>query len=174
MRLNLIKELVFRFEYNIIIVGYRGYGLSEGTPSEDGIKLDGQAIMNYVFTELVSKIDTTKVYIMGRSLGGAVAIYLQSTFNYSIKGLILENTFLSISDLVDKLFPILKPFKNLLLRNRWESKNLIMKIKVPILFIMSDKDELVPYEHMKTLHNLAEGNALFIRKVIGFYIIILK
>lgn len=165
MRLNLINELIKTLKVNVVIVGYRGYGPSEGTPTESGIKLDGEAVMKYVLTDMSNVIDTNNVFIMGRSLGGAVAINTQGTYNFPIRGMILENTFLSIGDLVDKLFPIVKPLKNVLLNNHWESKKLIGNIKVPILFIMSDRDELVPYEHMLKLRNLAENNSKFIKSV---------
>lgn len=67
--------MVNEVKVNFLIVGYRGYGLSEGTPSEKGIKLDGEAILDHVFSKLKDEIDTNNVYIMGRSLGGAVAIH---------------------------------------------------------------------------------------------------
>jgi pimeloyl-ACP methyl ester carboxylesterase len=165
MRLNLINELVKNLNVNIVIVGYRGYGPSEGIPTESGIKLDGEAIMKYVLVDMRNKIDTNNVFIMGRSLGGAVAINTQGIYKFSIKGLILENTFLSIGDLVDRLFPIVKPLKNILLNNHWESKKLIGNIKVPIFFIMSDRDELVPFEHMLKLKSLSENNSKFIKSV---------
>lgn len=72
-----------------------------------------------------------------------------------IKGMILENTFLSIGDLVDTLFPIMSYIKNIILRNHWNTKSIIKNIEVPILFIMSEKDELVPLNHMIKLKNLA-------------------
>lgn len=140
---------------NMILVGYRGYGPSEGFPSEDGIKLDVQAILKYVLKDLKSDINLKNLYILGRSLGGACAIYAQSMFPSEIKGLILENTFLSIEDLVDRFFPFLKYIKNILLRNKWLSKDLINKIEDPIYFIMSEKDEIVPFEHMTKLYKLA-------------------
>jgi pimeloyl-ACP methyl ester carboxylesterase len=170
MRLNLVNELVKSLSVNVVIVGYRGYGPSEGTPSESGIKLDGEAIMKYVMNDMAQKIDVKNVFIMGRSLGGAVAINTQGFHNFPIKGMILENTFLSIGDLVDKLFPIIKPLKNILLKNHWESNKIIGKIKVPILFIMSDRDELVPYEHMLKLKSLSENSSKFI-KTVRFYLI---
>ena len=71
--------------------------------------------------------------------------------------MILENTFTSISDMVDRVFPFLKLFKSLLLTNYWRSIDLIDKsnffyiVKLPILFIMADQDEIVPYNHMVKL-----------------------
>jgi predicted esterase len=178
MRLPLISALVKNLNINILIMGYRGYGPSEGSPSEHGIKLDSEAIMNYVFKQINTKINTNKIFIMGRSLGGAVAAHIQAKNNYPIKGLILENTFLSIGDLVDKIFPFVRKFKWLLLRNHWETKKIINTIKCPIYFVMADKDELVPIEHMNELVRLGSTSSLFVKKYVirgaghndGFYL----
>ena len=79
---------------------------------------------------------------------------------------------MSISDLVDHIFPIVKNIKHFLLRNHWESKNKIGQVRIPILFIMSEKDELVPHSHMKKLATLAD-NASFTESVNKFYFIML-
>lgn len=155
MRLPLLNGIISKINVNIVIVGYRGYGPSQGEPSEKGIKEDAHSIMKYVFSDLSEKIDTEKLFIMGASLGGAVAIYTQSQYNYPIKGLILENTFLSIGELVDRLFPFVKYLKRFLLKNHWESSKIINKIDKPILFMMSEKDELIPRDHMLGLQKLA-------------------
>ena len=155
MRLPFLNSMINYLNVNMIVVGYRGYGPSEGFPSEDGIKLDVKAIIKFVLSELKSDINLENLYVLGRSLGGACAIYAQATYPTQIKGLILENTFLSIEDLVDKLFPFLSYLKNFMLRNKWLSRDLIGKIEDPILFIMSEKDEIVPYEHMTKLYDLA-------------------
>lgn len=58
----------------------------------------------------------------GRSLGGAVGIYSVTNLEtYPVKGIIIENTFTSISDMVDKIFPFLKYFKLLIQKNFWNS-----------------------------------------------------
>ena len=85
------------------------------------------------------------MYVFGRSLGGAVSINLVTNPLYSdkIKGLIVENTFTCISDMIDVVLPVLKYFK-FLQRNHWRSIDLISSIKAPILFIKSMQDELIP------------------------------
>ena len=57
---------------NVFIVNYRGYGESEGKPSEDGIAIDAKATMEYVLRR--KEIDNRKIYLFGRSLGAAVGI----------------------------------------------------------------------------------------------------
>ena len=164
-RLPLITNLYSLLKVNIVIAAYRGFGFSEGFPTEQGIMLDSESIVNYVLIDLKNKINPKDVYIMGRSLGGAVGIYISSYLNPDIKGLIIENTFLSLDDLIDKMFPFLKYIKSFVLRNHWPSKNRIKNIKFPILFFMSEKDELIPISHMEELYSLAE-NALFKTKLV--------
>ena len=144
---------------NCLIVGYRGYGKSEGIPSELGLKIDGEAISKFAFeyNEISNNyIDKNNIYLFGRSLGGAVAIYVAVKCNFHFKGIIIENTFSSMGDLVDSLYPILIYFRKFMLKSLWDSKNIISKIKYPILFCRSEKDELIPKEQMDLLFNLCE------------------
>lgn len=60
------------------------------------------------------------------------------------RGAIIENTFTSISDMVDTIFFFVKHFKSLILRNYWMSIDLVEHIENPLLFVTGDKDELVP------------------------------
>ena len=83
----------------MLILAYRGYGNSEGKPSEEGLKLDAEATLEYAQNH--EEIDNDRIFVFGRSLGGAVATQLAMNKSNSIKGLIIENTFTSISDMVD-------------------------------------------------------------------------
>jgi fermentation-respiration switch protein FrsA (DUF1100 family) len=125
--------------------------------------LDSEAVLDYVFnsnkTELTPYVSLDNVYIYGRSLGGAVAIYITDKLKPKIKGLILENTFSSMGEMVDKLFPLLKNFKKYILKNNWPSNTRIGNIQTPMLFLMSELDELVPMEHMECLYELAKKAA---------------
>jgi len=147
-RLPNIAQMIYHLNCNVMIVSYRGYGKSTGFPSEEGIKKDAQAALEYLLTR--TDIDKNQIILFGRSLGGAVASYLCSKNQDKIKGLIIENTFLSIPDMISVVFPALSSFK-FLATNKWETKHLISNIKVPILFLTGAKDELVPAFHMKQL-----------------------
>ena len=153
---------------NLIIFGYRGYGKSEGIPSEKGLMLDGLAISHYVFEdeEVGKYVDRDQVFLFGRSLGGAVAACVALDMSLPFKGVIIENTFTTLGDLVDIMFPPLKYFKNFLLKTKFETAKIIGKIKRPILFCRSENDELIPKSQMDSLFNLAK-RALFKR----YYII---
>jgi fermentation-respiration switch protein FrsA (DUF1100 family) len=91
-RLPIAKVFNLRCNANIFIISYRGYGKSKGEADEKGMKLDGQAALDFCRTHPTLK--NTKIVIYGQSIGGAVAIYVAS--RNQVDGLILENTFLSI------------------------------------------------------------------------------
>lgn len=71
---------------NYLIVAYRGYSDSEGEPTEDGLKLDAFAIMEYVTGPASKFINPKNIVVMGRSLGGAVATYVLATGKFDVKG----------------------------------------------------------------------------------------
>lgn len=84
-RLDFFQELYNSLGVNIIAIAYRGYSDSTGHPSEPGLQSDAAAIMKFAFTE--ADIDTSKIILFGRSLGGAVAVYSLWKFpQYMVKG----------------------------------------------------------------------------------------
>jgi len=70
-RLPNIEILVKRLNCNVLIIDYRGYGNSEGIPSEDGLRLDGEATLEHALSR--NDLDKERIYLFGRSLGGSVA-----------------------------------------------------------------------------------------------------
>jgi len=158
-RLPNIKDLVGSLNFNVLIVSYRGYGYSEGAPSEPGLKIDADAVLKYVHANATDlELDSGKVFGFGRSLGGAVACHMAFTSPQLLRGIILENTFTSIADMIDVVIPIFRPFKPLL-KNKWDNKKIIDKINVPILFISGDSDELVPPHMMGALHTASTADS---------------
>lgn len=155
-RLDNLKLMYNALEVNIFILSYRGYGNSEGAPSEDGIIIDATTTWKYI-THNRDDIDTSRLFIFGRSLGGSVAIALASLADVRsrICGMILENTFTSIGDLVDTLFPILAPLKGILLTLKWPALDRIRLVTAPILFVSGSVDEVVPPSHMNKLFQAA-------------------
>jgi len=146
---------LYKLEANVLQVEYRGYGESTPEyikPTEPGIKADAEAAFDFISGH--PQIDPSKIIIFGRSLGGAVAFHVADYAEHNNKklaGIIVENTFESIGHMVDILLPFLSPFKGILLRNKWDSTNLAATLKVPILYIAGNNDEIVPYSQMKEL-----------------------
>lgn len=85
---------------NVLMLEYRGYGLSTGTPDEVGLTIDAQTGLDYIRQRVETR--DTKIVVYGQSLGGAVAINLVANNQQhgDIAGLILENTFLSIRKMI--------------------------------------------------------------------------
>ena len=166
-RLVFIKNLVDELNMNVIIFGYRGYGKSEGNPTDFGLKLDGYSISSWLFSnnnnnsndindfDINDYVDKNNIFLFGRSLGGAIAIDVAYHCKLPFKGIIIENTFSSLGDLVDHIFPFIKPFKFFLLKNKFETKKYIEKINYPILFCRSENDELIPKKQMERLYTRA-------------------
>jgi alpha/beta superfamily hydrolase len=130
MRLPSMQMLWNKLQANVFMVSYRGYGRSEGEPDEKGIKMDADAVITHLSAR--KDIDTKRIIVLGRSLGGAVGVYVASRcqscmaaslrqahssphlvgacvrlirFPEKVQGLILENTFTSIADMVTKSCP---------------------------------------------------------------------
>ena len=152
-RLPNIELLVKKLNTNVLILAYRGYGNSEGKPSEEGLKLDAEATLEHALSR--TDIDTSRLFVFGRSLGGAVAAELAMNKGNHLKGVILENTFTSIGDMVDQLMPMVALFKRVIQRIFYPTIDRIGKITCPILFVRGLKDEIVPNDHTKRLMDAA-------------------
>jgi fermentation-respiration switch protein FrsA (DUF1100 family) len=79
-------------------------------------------------------------------------MHTAAKYPHIFRGIIVENTFTSIADMVDELFFFAKYFKGLILRNYWTSIDLVGRLNHPILFVTGDQDELVPHEMTLKLH----------------------
>lgn len=99
-RVPIAKVLEETLGCNVLMLEYRGYGLSTGVPDENGLKIDAQTGLDYIRERAETR--DTQIIIYGQSLGGAVAINLvaNNQDHGDIKGMILENTFLSIRKLI--------------------------------------------------------------------------
>jgi len=170
MRLPNAKKMYKELQVNILMVEYRGFGDSDSVkPTEVGLKLDAEAALNFIRTR--PEIDPDSIFCFGRSLGGAVAFHLAQYSEQNkakngkslLAGLIVENTFLSISKMVDKLLPFLTPFKFLVLKIGWDSERIAPRISLPLLYLAGDRDELVPFSHMKELYTLSSKSSTFSR-----------
>lgn len=162
-RLPIAKSFVEECKCNIFIISYRGYGFSEGKSTEEGIKIDAQSSLEYILKH--PEIKDTKIIVFGQSIGGAVAIDLASKNQDKISGIILENTFLSLERLIPAIFPLLTHL-TFLCHEKWESYKSITKITkkfksnngkenfIPILFLNSELDEIVPCKHFEELCNI--------------------
>ena len=132
-------DYLFKKGMNLFIIDYRGYGNSQGSPTEDGVYRD--ALASYQVLSNRQDIDPEKIVVFGRSLGGAIAIDLVSK-GVNIKGLIVESTFSNASDLAGLILPIAG---DLIAKSIFDSLQKAKKIEVPVLQFHGTKDEIIPY-----------------------------
>ncbi|KAJ7472576.1 Alpha/Beta hydrolase protein [Mycena latifolia] len=147
------KRFVMR-RCNVLMLSYRGYGDSEGTPSEKGLRLDAQAALDHVTAD--SELSAAPIILFGTSLGGAVAIDLASRNPSAITALIVENTFESLPRVV-RAWPVIGTFSFLCFQ-KWNSaaKLPLIPPTIPILMLSGTQDEVVPKKHMETLWEIAQ------------------
>ena len=155
-RLAWAENIYFNLKVNIVLVGYRGYGHSEGSPTEYGLEKDSKAIIKWTLEN--PKINSNQVYVLGSVLGGAVATYGVQFYQDQIKGLILQNTFKNFAASVDDtnwLFRLLRP---IILANYWPTDERIKNIVVPVLFISGTESDT--HDDMQDLQRLATHSSL--------------
>jgi fermentation-respiration switch protein FrsA (DUF1100 family) len=119
--------------------------------------IDSKAIIEYVLNN--KKIDSSNVFLLGASLGGAVTIYASQDYQDIIQGIVLINTFISLPEVVEDMNFIFKIFSPLLLMNYWPSEERIKNITLPILFISGEEDEMISPKQMDRLYKAAQGSS---------------
>jgi len=140
------------------IFDYRGYGKSEGSPTEEGTYMDSEAALEHLVK--VEKIPLERIILMGRSLGGPIAARLAT--KVKAKALILESTFTSITDLGAQWYPFL-PVRALS-RYKYNTLEYLKNIHpMPVLIVHSPQDELIPYGHGVTLWEAAPEPKQFLK-----------
>lgn len=138
-----------RLGLSVLIVDYRGYGQSDGRPSEQGTALDARAAWQWLTEE--KDIDAHDTVIFGRSLGAAVAAEL--AVEVLPAGVILESPFRSVPELGQRLYPFLPV--------RWLSRlhypviDYVQQIKSPLLVIHSRDDEIIPFSEGEAVYSAA-------------------
>ncbi len=146
-RRDFLEELV-RLPANVLIIDYRGYGKSEGRPSEEGLYMDARAAWDHLTK--TRAVAPAQIVIFGKSLGGAVAIDLATRVEAC--GLIVQSSFTSIADMAAEVLPFVPRF---VIRTKMDSLTKIADVSCPKLFIHSQADEIVPYRLGRRLFDAA-------------------
>lgn len=137
--------------FSVLLFDYRGYGRSDGQPSEEGTYRDAEAAYDYLRRD--RGFAPREIIVYGESLGAAVSVELAR--RREVAALVLESAFLSIPDIGAKAYPLL-PVK-WLARIRYDNRAKIASIRAPVLLIHSPQDEIVPIEHGRTLFELVSA-----------------
>ncbi|KAI1305345.1 Protein ABHD13 [Halotydeus destructor] len=161
-RLQNVSELYHYLGCNVLLVEYRGYGLSKGLPCEHGLYLDSEAAMEYLLQH--PAIDKTQIVLFGRSLGGGVAVELAKNIRYKdhVAAVIIENTFTSIPDIARILFDckLVRMLPNWFHKNQFNSAAKMSKVPQATLFLSGLQDELIPPTMMYSLY---QGSAAILK-----------
>ncbi|NMB76135.1 MAG: alpha/beta hydrolase [Myxococcales bacterium] len=139
----------------MLLVGYRGYGKSEGAPDEEGLYRDARAALAYLRAR--PEVDTRKLVYFGESLGCAVALDLAVTDPPA--AIILEAPFSSMREEAAAVFPWLPT--SLLLRSRFENEKKASRVRSPALVVHGRRDEVVPFELGKKVFAALAGKKRF-------------
>ncbi len=132
----------------VFIIDYRGYGKSEGSPSESGLYLDARAAWDYLTIE--RGVPSNRIIIFGKSLGSVPAVDLASKVEAA--SLVVQSGFTSAPDMAASIFPFLP---KVLLHSKMDSINKVANVGYPKLFIHSPIDEVVPYKLGRRLFDAA-------------------
>ncbi len=139
-----IIQMFHEAKFNIFIVDWRGYGRSQGIPSEQGLYDDALAGYEYLINE--KKVPPEQIIIYGKSLGANVAIDLASRVKIGI--FICDSSFTSALDMGRELFPYIPGlFLEAVLSVKFDALSKIKEVKIPKLIIHSKDDEVIPFSH---------------------------
>ena len=155
-RSDTLERLHGQVGASVLIFDYRGYGRSDGKPDESGVLADARAARAWLARR--EGIAETAVVLMGRSLGGAVAVDLAAADG--ARALVLESTFSSMPDVAAYHYPWL-PVRRMM-RSRFDSAGKIANYHGPLLQSHGDGDRIVPYEFGLRLFEVANEPKRFI------------
>ncbi|KAL1923910.1 uncharacterized protein VTP21DRAFT_6945 [Calcarisporiella thermophila] len=170
-RVNTLRQLSEQLNVNVIAIDYRGFGDSEGAPTEEGLYLDGRATWDWLIEKGVAP---NTVSILGHSLGTGVATWLSSNLtaeNTPPRATILIAPYSSIPEVMFeyrllKFLPVLSPLKSFpyarsflisQLKHRFDSLSRIKNISGSILFLHGKLDEEIPPRHSHLLLSMASS-----------------
>ena len=134
-----------------LLVDYRGYGLSEGSPGEAALVSD--ALQWYDHVAALPSVDTQRVFVFGRSLGSGVAVALAA--QRPVAGVILATPYDSLAAVAKRYYWYLPV--DLLLKHRFDSVARAPQLKQPLLCLIAGRDEVIPPAHGERLFDAWGG-----------------
>lgn len=143
-------EIFHRLGLAVLIIDYRGYGQSQGRPSELGTREDARAAWRWLIDE--AQREPSDIVLFGRSLGAAVAAELASEVDPA--AVILESSFRSVPAIAADVYPFIPARR--LARLSYATEEAVPMINAPILVIHSQDDEIIPYNHGLAVYDAAE------------------
>jgi pimeloyl-ACP methyl ester carboxylesterase len=145
----------YRYDYDVVLVDYRGFGKSTGKRGESEMLND----MQVVYTSLSTDYSENHLIVYGRSLGSGFAAKVASENNP--RYLILDAPFYNFRKVIERFLPIL-PIR-LVLRYHLRTDKWLQSVKCPIYIIHGTKDLLIPIRHSEQLQKINPRKITLIR-----------
>lgn len=139
----------------LVALSYRGYGGSQGSPTEDGLIADGRAALDFAR----ATYPDAKILLWGESLGTGVAVAIAAETD--VAAVILEAPFTSAADVAFSAYPFIPV--SLLMKDQFRSDGRIGKVRAPLLIMHGARDRVVPYRLGERLFALANEPKQFVR-----------
>ena len=149
-RLRRLVDLQTRLDMNVFIFDYRGYGLSEGRPSEKGTYLDAEAALDYLGTR--GDVDHNRIVLFGHSLGTAIAV--ETAVRRDVHAVLLEAPFTSVGAMASHGYPFI-PGIGRILRTKYNSLSKIRDIGAPLMVVHGDSDATIPIRMGREIYEAA-------------------
>ncbi len=153
---------VYRFLHdtpaNVLAVEYRGYGRSQGSPSEAGLYRDSDAAYEYLVQ--TKRIAPGTIISFGQSLGSAVAAHLAA--NAEVGGVILEAPFPSLRAMARRVFWFL-PGIELTVLTQFQTSKYIARVNSPVLVVHCTQDPIIPPELEERVYDAANAPKFILR-----------
>jgi hypothetical protein len=134
-----------------LLMDYRGYGQSEGSPSEKALVADALAL--YDHAAKLAGVDPRRIHAFGRSLGSGPAVALAAA--RPLAGLVLVTPFDSLAALAKRYYWYLPV--DWMLKHRFDSISLAPQLKTPLLCLIAERDEVIPAVHGERLYDAWGG-----------------
>jgi hypothetical protein len=148
-RLDRVLFLQSKLRVDVLLFDYRGFGRSEGRPDEAGTYRDARAAYRWLVES--RRVPPERIVLMGESLGSAVALDL--AVSHPARALVLESPFTSVPDMAAVVFPFLPA--RWLVRTRYDNLGKIDRLRMPLLVLHGDRDDIVPFAQGRRLFDAA-------------------
>ncbi|MCH7880307.1 MAG: alpha/beta hydrolase [Proteobacteria bacterium] len=144
-------------DYTVYLVNYRGYGDSEGKPTEAALFSDALAIYDQI------RQQHSSISLFGRSLGSGVAVYLAR--HRQIDQLILLTPYDSLAEVAQTHYPMFPA--RYLMKDRFDSVKYAAEITTPVLIVTAESDRVVPKKHAEILRDRLTSTKVTYRMIAG-------
>ncbi len=130
--------------FGMLAVSYRGYGKSEGSPTEQGLYIDARTAMGFLKDK---GIGPQQIMLYGESLGTGVATQMATEF--PVGALILQSPYTAVEDRAAELYRFI-PVRRLI-KDKFRSIDKIGQVKSPLLLFHGELDDTIPVAHGRAM-----------------------